>query len=229
MAPAAISLPMIRSAEDLEARVLALGFLPFFECGIRGFSIEACTPPELWFSETQDGPWEWKGPVARGGRCAYGKFFERKAGFVSLEWLPDFLNLRRDGYDFDTHWEEQLASWKDRQVYERIVQLGAVETGALKSGLNYRKGGATGFDTVITRLQMQGYVVIGDFVYKRDKLLRPYGWGVAEYTTPERLFGRDLCASAYERDPAESRARILSHLRGMLPKADETAIARLVG
>ena len=225
----AISIPMIRSAEDLEARVQVLGFLPFFKNAISGFSIDECTPPELWFSDTQEGPWEWKGSVARMRTCVYGKFFERKAGFVSLEWLPDFLNLRRDGYDFDARWEDQLASYKDRQVYEAIVECGAVETGALKASLNFRKGGNTGFDTVITRLQMQGYVVIGDFVYRRDKFLRPYGWGVAEYTTPEALFGVDLCASAYGREPEESRARILTHLRGMLPGEDEAAIARLVG
>ena len=50
---------------------------------------------------------------------------------------------------------------------------------------NYRKGGNTGFDTVITRLQMQTYITIGDFVYSQDKFGRPYGWGIAEYTTPE--------------------------------------------
>ena len=50
---------------------------------------------------------------------------------------------------------------------------------------NYRKGGNTGFDTVITRLQMQTYITIGDFVYSQDKFGRPYGWDIAEYTTPE--------------------------------------------
>ena len=31
----------------------------------------------------------------REGHCAYGKFFARKAGFVSREWLPDLANCRR--------------------------------------------------------------------------------------------------------------------------------------
>ena len=38
-----------------------------------------CTPPGLWFSATADGPWEWKGPVARTKTCLYGKFFRKKA------------------------------------------------------------------------------------------------------------------------------------------------------
>ena len=37
----------------------------------------------------------------RYGKVAYGKFFDKKAGFISLEWLPYFANYRRSGYDFD--------------------------------------------------------------------------------------------------------------------------------
>ena len=47
--------------------------------------------PRLWFSD-EEGPWEWKGPVIRNMNCAYGKLFNGKAGYVSLEWLPDFAN-----------------------------------------------------------------------------------------------------------------------------------------
>ena len=62
----------------------------------------------------------------------------------------------------------------------------------LKEALNYRKGGNTGFETCITRLQMQSYVCIADFVYMQDKYGRPYGWGVAEYATLEELLGTTL-------------------------------------
>lgn len=40
---------LIYTDMDMERRVLELGFLPFFRCGIRGFSIEEMTAPELWF------------------------------------------------------------------------------------------------------------------------------------------------------------------------------------
>lgn len=92
----------LRSPEDIAALTEEWGFLPFFAGEIPGFSVEECCPPELWFSEDADGPWEWKGPVARSGRCVYGKFFGGRAGFISREWLPDFANYRRDGYDFVT-------------------------------------------------------------------------------------------------------------------------------
>ena len=102
----------LRSPEDIAALAEEWGFLPFFAGEIPGFSVEECCPPELWFSEEADGPWEWKGPVARSGRCVYGKFFGGRAGFISREWLPDFANFRRDGYDFDARYDDGLASSK---------------------------------------------------------------------------------------------------------------------
>lgn len=88
-------IPVIDSMIALEQQVLREGFLPFFRCGIPGFSIEERTAPEYWFADGEDGPWEWKGPLIREGHCAYGKFFRKKAGYVSLEWLPHLMNYRR--------------------------------------------------------------------------------------------------------------------------------------
>ena len=204
------------------------GFLPLFTGDIPGFSVEDFCPPELWFSDEADGPWEWKGPIARSGTCVYGKFFGGRAGFISREWFPDFANLRRDGYDFDARYDDGLASRKDKDVYDTIAEHGAILSRELKRLRNYRKGGNTGFDTVITRLQMQTYITIGDFVYSQDKFGRPYGWGIAEYTTPEAQLGPDFVTSTYRRKPEGSRERILAHLRGVLPEVPEKRLLELI-
>lgn len=190
--------------------------------------MEECCPPELWFSEEADGPWEWKGPAARSGRCVYGKFFGGRAGFISRKWFPDFANFRRNGYDFDARYEDGLASRKDKTVYDTVAEHGALLTNDLKRLCNYRKGGNTGFDTVITRLQMQTYVTIGDCVYMKDKYGQAYGWGVAQYTTPEAQFGDDFMTSAYRKEPAKSQAHIIAHLKSMLPGAGETQLLKLM-
>ena len=218
----------LRSPEDIVALTAELGFLPFFSGNIPGFSVEECCPPELWFSENADGPWEWKGPAARSGQCVYGKFFGGRAGFISKEWFPDFANLRRDGYDFDARYEDGLAARKDKEVYDTVTEHGALLSKKLKRLCNYHKGGNRGFETVITRLQMQTYVTIGDFVYLQDKFGQTYGWGVAQYTTPEAQFGYDYVTSAYRKDPAESKADILAHLKRILPDADETQLLKLM-
>lgn len=218
----------LQSADDIIQLVQEIGFLPFFENYIDGFSIEENCPPEIWFSDVVDGPWEWKGPIIRSGKCVYGKFFNGKAGYVSLEWFPDFANYRRDGYDFDARYDDGLASYKDKGVYDTIETNGALLSKELKKLCNYRKGGNKGFDTVITRLQMQTYVSIADFVYMQDKYGRTYGWGVAKYSTPEELFGYETVTSAYKREPQESKERMIAHLSRILPDASESQILKLI-
>lgn len=217
----------LRCPDDVAELTEALGFLPFFANGIPGFSVEEHTPRELWFTEA-DGPWEWKGPIARTKRCLYGKFFGGKAGFISLEWFPDFANYRRDGFDFDSRYESGLASRKDMNVYGTVSRYGTVLSKKLKSLCGYSKGGEKGFDGVITRLQMQTYVCVADFEYMRDKYGKQYGWGVARYSTPEELLGYEAVTSAYSREPAESLERILDHLKNVLPEADGARLLKMI-
>ena len=98
----------------------------------------------------------------------------------------------------------------------------------LKALGGYKKGGNKGFDTIMTRLQTQGYVIISDFVYMVDKHGNEYGWGVAEYSTPELFLGNDFTDHVYEREPEESYERIRLHLHEILPDADEQTIRKLL-
>ncbi len=217
----------IRSVEELLTTVEEYGFLPFFQNKIPGFSIEEMCPPELWFTE-QDGPWEWKGPAAKSGRCIYGKFFGGKAGFVSKEWIPDFVNYHRDGYDFDARCDDGLVFWKDKDLFDTIAEHEVILSKELKKIRNYGKDGNKGFETIITRLQMQSYVCVADFVYMQDKFGKPYGWGVAQYTTPEHLFGYEYVASEYKTDPIISKQKITEHLKRLFPDVDDKQIRKLI-
>ena len=218
----------IKSAEDMISLAEEWGFLPFFANNIKGFSVEENTPPSLWFTGLE-GPWEWKGPAAQSRRCVYGKFFGGKAGMVSLEMFPDLANYRRCGYDFDSRYEDGLASRKDMEVYDVISRNGPILSKDVKKICGYRKDGKKGFETVITRLQSQTYIITNDFVYMKDKHGSTYGWGVAEYNTPENIFGYDAVTSAYSREPEESKEIIFRRLRKILPSADEKEIIKFIG
>ena len=220
----------VRTKEDLLEAIERFGFLPFFSGSIPGFSLEEHAAADVWYSAADDTwkAWDWKGPVIRESRCAYGKFFENKAVFISREWFPDFANYRRDGYDFDARFDDGLASFRDRELFELVDANAPVLSRELKRIGNYRKGGKKGFETSITRLQAQGYVLISDFVYAADKLGQPYGWGVAEYSTPERFFGGDFCSRVYRRTPEESYERLFQHLQALFPDADDAVIRKVL-
>ena len=228
---------MVGSSVDMESFVLENGFMPFFSCGIPGFSIEENTPAELWFSADDDGPWEWKGPVIREGHCAYGKMFCRKAGFVSLEWLPDMINYRRS----KRYAKDDDTAALDDAVLQTIMSEDGATVKELRRMLGFVKGrgrradcglvdsmpdcGKVSLEPILTRLMMSMRVVISDFEYNIDRHGNPYGWGVARYALPETLYGRlDV-----RRTPEESFDRICSHLARRLPSVAEDKIIRLVG
>ena len=228
---------VIRNAMDMERQALELGFLPFFRCGVPGFSIEERTAPEYWFSDEEEGPWEWKGPVIREGHCAYGKFFNKKAGFVSLEWLPDLMNYRRSRH----YAKDEDTAALDDVVLQTIISEGALTVKELRCLLGFVRGrghcstidfvdnmpcaGKVSLEPILTRLMMGMYIVISDFEYNIDRHGRPYGWGVARYTTPEVLYGR-LDA---ECTPEESFQKIQAHFCHLFPGVNEQKWMPLVG
>lgn len=217
----------IKTKQDLVDAVERCGFLPLFENSIPGFSVEENVDPAIWFG-SEEGPWEWKGPVIRETGCAYGKFFEQKAAFISREWFPDFANYRRDGYGFDARYDDGLAPFRDKEFYDLLDETAPIMTGDLRDKGQYRKGGKKGFEGIITRLQTQCYVVISDFKYKKDKHGKQYGWGVAEYSTPEKLMSGEFTEKVYACSPEESHDRVLGHLRELLTGADEAAIRKML-
>ncbi|MCM1136532.1 MAG: hypothetical protein NC400_13280 [Clostridium sp.] len=175
-----------------------------------------------------DGPWEWKGPALRKTGCAYGKFFRGKTGFISANWYPDFANYRRDGYDFDARYEDGLASYQDKTTYEIIEKYDSLLSKEIKRIGGFGKNGRKGFDGIMTRLQMQGYVITADFEYQKDKQGRTYGWGVARYATPERYFGALFTENVYRRTPEESKERILAHLQECFPAAEKEKLLKIM-
>lgn len=113
----------IHTVDQLIEYINEIGFLPLFKNEIPGFSVEERTVPHYWWSGDQErDPWEWREIIARSDKVAYGKFFNKKAGFISLEWLPYFANLRRDGYDFDALWDDEKPEESAKRIYQYIKE-----------------------------------------------------------------------------------------------------------
>jgi hypothetical protein len=165
--------------------------------------------------------WKWKGSVINEGDCVYGKFFGKKAGFIALEWWPDFMNLRRAN-----------APSIDEDSIEAAILATLQAHGSLITRELRRACGFTGpkmrsrFDAFVTRLQMSCHIVTQDFVYPRDRHNREYGWGWSLLTTPEALYGREACVCPCT--PRESHDKMLAHLRGVLPHATDAQLQRLL-
>ena len=220
----------LHSVEELEAYVDQAGFLPLFGNRIPGFSVEEHTCADYWFTgDTARDPWEWRAIIAHRGHLAYGKFFDNKAGFISRSWLPYFANLRRDGYDFDARWEDELASYRQKKIMDFFDGNQEYYSVELKQKAGFGKGGEKNFEGTSALLQMQTYLCIRDFRQRINKQGRPYGWAIAVLTKPETIFGEELVTAAYREEPEISRNRIYEQMKNMYPETSEKDLKKMIG
>ena len=243
--------PRIYSAAGMMELIQEIGFLPLLDSGIEGFSAEDIVDEDCRYVTFPEGGWDWplwkwKGGIITGMPCMYGKFFNKKAGFISQEWWPDFCNHRRNKYPRPD--EDSI----EGAILETLRSSGSLITRELRAACEFTgnrrtqqelseacfnsalqeggrpkvKGMRSKFDGYLTRLEMATYIVTEDFVYPRDMHDREYGWGWSLLNTPENLYGKEICRC--ERTPEESYQRIFEHLRKILPDASDKQIQKLI-
>lgn len=223
----------IHTVDEAIAYIEEVGFLPLFKNQIPGFSLEERTVPEYWWSgDKEHDPWEWRQMIASRGNILYGKFFDKKAGFITKEWFPYFANFRRDGYDFDALYDDEKASFRQKKIMDLFIdQMPPAELFSfeIKEQAGFGKNGEKNFDGTITDLEMKTYLCVKNFDRKVNKKGQKYGWAVAIYTMPETLLGREHVTKAYCESPVDSANRILEHMRDIYPIATEAQMRKIVG
>ena len=237
----------IHSTDELIDVINEYGFLPLFSNEVQGFSVEEMTEPAYWWSGDVDvDPWEWRAIIARTGKVAYGKFFNKKAGFISKKWFPYFANYRRDGYDFDARYEDGKAEFRenlimklflpanielmdvDRKHIKEYVESPELFSFEVKKRAGFGKGGEKNFEGTVTKLQMESYLVVKDFRQKVNKKGEPYGWANAIYTLPEYIWGYKNVTQRYKENTEESYNKIIKQIQKCFPDADLKDIKRVM-
>jgi hypothetical protein len=216
----------LHNCPELTEFIHSVGFLPLLRSSVLGFSAEELVDDTCQYVVYPDGGWDWplwkwKGQIVTEGACMYGKFFDKKAGFVSSEWWPDFYNYRHS-----------LSPAIEEGSIEEAILTTLREQGSMITRELRALCGFTGpkmrsrFDAYITRLQMGCHIVTEDFIYPLDKHGRQYGWGWSLLTTPEQLYGREACRCP--RTPEESFQRMMAHIRTVLPHATDMQLKKII-
>ena len=230
----------IRTYQELINWVNEVGFLPLFSNEVTGFSAEEHVSPNYWWTgDIEQDPWEWREIIARSQKVAYGKFFGNKAGFISKEWLPYFANARRNGYDFDARYAEGLAGHREKVIMdyfigedsdgEMVFKEDEILSTDLKKMAGFGKGGLKNYQGIITRLQMQLYLVITDFRRRKNKKGEDYGMSVSVMFPPEKIWDYELVTSAYGEEPVQSWQRIFDRVKKLYPDASDADVESLIG
>ena len=167
--------------------------------------------------------------IAARDDIAYGKFFDRKAGFISLPWFSVFANYRRDGYDYEGMYEDGKMKNQAKRILDTLeLNEDAVGLEMMSGELRKKACVEKGFDNILIDLQMQSFLLISGFRQKRNKRGEEYGWHLPSFMTPETKWGYDTVNSNNEK-PEASWNRIREQIMKFYPETGDKEIQNVMG
>ena len=86
---------------------------------------------------------------------AYGKFFFKKSGYITKQWIPYFLAARRDNTLFEEAYEEGLISNYAKRIYNVVAGHEVLPLHEIKQLAGFGKEEKSQFDRALTELQMK--------------------------------------------------------------------------
>lgn len=176
----------IRGFGDFRAALLRAGFAVGGENDEGIFSLRPYMDPSLQYhtGDPETDPWLWRVRVLEDRALAGGKVFFGKAGWISREWYPLFLAVRRRGKSLEELYADGLVSRLDREVY-RTVARGGSPAGT----------------------QAQGTDLLRQTVPDRGGAVPPPGWSVSHRLRGRRASSPRMAAPMAGQSPWSVRPR----------------------
>ena len=119
-------------------------------------------PPIVWHTgDPETDPWAWRIRVLNErDDIAYTKCFFKKSGYITREFYPYFLALRRGGRGFDDEYADGKISHCAKRIYNVIREHGELPLQQIKSFGGFGRDDKSKFDSALTELQMRLYLTI---------------------------------------------------------------------
>jgi hypothetical protein len=206
-----------------------LGFMTLSNNCIGFTNLSDLTEEEQWHTELPSDPWPWRVAIERDHRAAYGKLFDKKPGFISLEWLPTFLAARRKGRSFSEIYAEGLLSGYAKQIYGLFKHHETLAVHEIKSMGGFTKELNAKYESAMCELQMGMFITTRGAKQKLSAKGEPYGWPSTAYSTIETWAGTQLIEDAQSMNPEDARDEILTRIEEVVPQAAQKGIRRFVG
>jgi len=183
----------------------------------------------LWHTgDPETDPWEWRIRVLNErDDIAYSKCFFKKSGYITREFYPYFLALRRGGAELQDEYSDGKISYHAKRIYETICEYGQLPMHEIKTLGGFSKEDKSKFDAALLDLQMRLYITICGTKRKRNKYGEEYGWNTTMFCTTESFWEHtdvfERAAAIGEEDAFEAiRKRVLL----LNPNAEEKKIRK---
>lgn len=183
--------------------------------------------PIQWHTgDPETDPWEWRMRVLEErDDIAYGKVFFGTSGYITKEWYPLFLAVRRQGMVFDEWYDEGKISQLEKNIYEVISENGRVALHELKQMCGITKETNSKFERALTNLQKNLFITMCGRKQKCNKFGEGYGWSSTVFCTVEEFWGEDLSADV---SCEEAYQKIHDRILELNPAAEEKVIRKFI-
>jgi len=185
--------------------------------------------PIRWHTGNQEtDPWEWRTRVLNErDDIAYSKCFFRKSGYITQEFYPYFLALRRGGQELKNEYADGLISYSARRIYDAVQEHRELPLHEIKTHSGFGRDDKSKFDSALTELQMRLYLTICGTRRRMNAKGEQYGWETTVFCTTERFWeNTDVFARAVKLDESAAYAAILERVHRINPVADEKRILK---
>ncbi|KAF0196585.1 MAG: hypothetical protein FD169_838 [Bacillota bacterium] len=219
---------MLNTYEEFKSYLQNVGFMPLSNNKVGFPSLSSLTAEEAWHTNEANDPWIWRRVIAEEKLAAYGKFFDKKPSFITLEWLPYFLAVRRGKKSITSLYETGKLSTTAKNIYALLEEHEQIAAHDVKPLLGLGKDSKTEIENAMIELQMGMFVTISDMVRKVSADGSPYGWPSVCLMKIEDWVGDAIMAKAAELDPTGARAEIIAKAREFSPDANEKQLTQFL-
>ncbi len=183
--------------------------------------------PVRWHTGDMDtDPWEWRTRVLEErSDIAYAKVFFKSSGYITEEWYPYFLAVRRKGKSFEEMWQDGLVSEPAKRIYYAVSKGVRVAAHDIKRLAGLESADSAQIEKALTELQMKMYITICGKTQKLNKFGEPYGWSSMVYSTPEEFWHKE---SFEEISPDEAADKIRERISELNPEARQNKIQKFI-
>jgi hypothetical protein len=183
-----------------------------------------------WHTEDlETDPWEWRMRVLNErDDIAYAKLFFNKSGYITKEWYPYFLAVRRDGADFNEAYFGGAISHIAKRIYGLISRNDMMPLHIIKQEGGFGKEDKSKFDRAITELQMKMYITMCGSAQKLSAKGEEYGWNSTMFCTVERFWGESVFDKAAKITIDEAIEKITEQVYELNPNADGKKIKKFI-
>jgi hypothetical protein len=175
-------------------------------------------------------PWEWRiRGITECDDLAYGKLFFNKGGWITKEWFPYFMAVRRECKTFDEMYYEGAISSTAKRIYYSIRNTPDLALHEIKLMVSGDGSEKSDFESVITMLQMKMFITISGQKYKLSKEGKEYGWPVTTFCTTEDFFGEEIFDFSREIGRREAIDKITEQILELNHNAQTKVIEKFIG